>query len=300
MDTPGVSQALIVAEQQGMTPSVIARAQELLPQGAVELGALLTDLEKQRVELDKRLAEAGLMRRRVVEEKEKWEKRQKRLRERMRELERDQSTEREAWLREKRAEIEKNIANLDSKRELLQLQKEVQQLQEEEQVRAEQLRRETVEDSGQLADLKPGARVRVQDFNDEGRIVSVDLDRLRAVVALRKITVETPLDKLQLLVNQEEHTDSFGGVRVNVHHEPVPNQLDLHGQRVDEALEGLDAYLSRALLQQMPQVTVIHGHGTGALRTAIHERLRQHPQIRRFRFGNEGEGGGAVTIIELR
>jgi DNA mismatch repair protein MutS2 len=75
--------------------------------------------------------------------------------------------------------------------------------------------------------------------------------------------------------------------------------LDLRGQRVDAALEQLDAYLDEALLAGLDQVRIIHGAGTGALRRALRERLAEHPRVREARAGRREEGGDGATVVEL-
>jgi DNA mismatch repair protein MutS2 len=80
---------------------------------------------------------------------------------------------------------------------------------------------------------------------------------------------------------------------------PVPLTLDLRGARVDEALDLLDGYLDRAALADAEQVTVVHGSGTGALRDAVRSRLADHPQVREWRPGEQGEGGDGATIVAL-
>jgi DNA mismatch repair protein MutS2 len=79
----------------------------------------------------------------------------------------------------------------------------------------------------------------------------------------------------------------------------VPLTLDLRGARVDEALDLLDGYLDRAALADAEQVTVVHGSGTGALRDAVRGRLAEHPQVREWRPGEQGEGGDGATIVAL-
>lgn len=83
------------------------------------------------------------------------------------------------------------------------------------------------------------------------------------------------------------------------HSEAVPMELDLHGFRVEEALAALDKYLDRALISDYPHVRIVHGTGQGRLYRAVHEFLRTHPSVVRFRFGTQEEGGGGVTIVEL-
>jgi DNA mismatch repair protein MutS2 len=79
----------------------------------------------------------------------------------------------------------------------------------------------------------------------------------------------------------------------------ISPQLDLRGERVEAALEQLDAYLDEALLAGLDEVRIIHGSGTGALRRSIRERLADHPRIRSTRGGRREEGGDGATIAEL-
>ena len=75
--------------------------------------------------------------------------------------------------------------------------------------------------------------------------------------------------------------------------------LDLHGERVEAALERLNAHLDDALLAGLDEVVIVHGIGTGALRRAVREALREHPRVRGFRGGRKDEGGDGATVAEL-
>ncbi|HET8571127.1 MAG TPA: endonuclease MutS2 [Candidatus Limnocylindria bacterium] len=79
----------------------------------------------------------------------------------------------------------------------------------------------------------------------------------------------------------------------------ISRSLDLRGERVEVALEQLDAYLDEALLAGLDTATIIHGSGTGALRRAIRERLAEHPRVRSTRSGRKEEGGDQATVVEL-
>jgi DNA mismatch repair protein MutS2 len=79
----------------------------------------------------------------------------------------------------------------------------------------------------------------------------------------------------------------------------VSPRLDLRGERVESALEQLDAYVDEALLAGLDSVAIIHGAGTGALRRAIRGRLAEHPRVRGTRSGRREEGGDGTTIAEL-
>ena len=78
------------------------------------------------------------------------------------------------------------------------------------------------------------------------------------------------------------------------------NSLDLRGQRADEALSELEAFLDRTALEGADTVFVIHGHGTGALRKVVREYLATSAYVARFRAGGAGEGGDGVSVVSLR
>jgi DNA mismatch repair protein MutS2 len=80
----------------------------------------------------------------------------------------------------------------------------------------------------------------------------------------------------------------------------VPPEINLIGQRVEPALEELDAYIDRALLASRREVRVIHGHGSGKLRQAVRERLRGHRGVAGLREGAPNEGGNGATVVSLR
>lgn len=98
------------------------------------------------------------------------------------------------------------------------------------------------------------------------------------------------------------HTAVTVGGRAFVSAAPARGQtmeLDLHGCRVDEALKMLDKFLDQSLLSSFPYVRVCHGTGSGRLYKAVHEFLRQHPAVKKYRFGTPDEGGGGMTVVEL-
>jgi DNA mismatch repair protein MutS2 len=79
----------------------------------------------------------------------------------------------------------------------------------------------------------------------------------------------------------------------------IPSSLDVRGARVDETIELLESYLDRAATAGAGRVTIIHGHGSGALRDAIRGVLAKHPLVRDWRPGDKGEGGDGATVVML-
>ncbi|UUZ97762.1 Smr/MutS family protein [Paenibacillus sp. P25] len=77
-------------------------------------------------------------------------------------------------------------------------------------------------------------------------------------------------------------------------------ELDLRGANVEEAIMEVDRFLDESFLANFGQVYIIHGKGTGVLRTGIQEYLRKHKHVKSYRIGNYNEGGAGVTVAELK
>ena len=80
----------------------------------------------------------------------------------------------------------------------------------------------------------------------------------------------------------------------------VSNTLDLRGHRVEDALCELEGYLDEASLANLTPVNIIHGHGTGALKSAVREFLSTSPYVAKFRPGESAEGGDGVSVVDIR
>lgn len=80
----------------------------------------------------------------------------------------------------------------------------------------------------------------------------------------------------------------------------VSTEINLLGRTVDEALAELDKYLDDAYLAHLPSVRVVHGKGTGALRSAIHNHLKRLKYVKEYRLGEYGEGDAGVTIVTFK
>jgi DNA mismatch repair protein MutS2 len=80
----------------------------------------------------------------------------------------------------------------------------------------------------------------------------------------------------------------------------ISPEIQLLGLRAREAVEALDSYLDDVCLAGISPVRVVHGKGTGALQRAVWEYLQKHPQVSNYRLGEDGEGGGGVTIVSIK
>jgi DNA mismatch repair protein MutS2 len=87
---------------------------------------------------------------------------------------------------------------------------------------------------------------------------------------------------------------------VSVAQRPVSMECDLRGMTLDEALLAVDMFLDGAELQHLKNVSIIHGKGTGVLRSGVQSHLKQHPMVKEYRLGRYGEGEDGVTVVTLK
>ena len=80
----------------------------------------------------------------------------------------------------------------------------------------------------------------------------------------------------------------------------ISTEVNLIGMTTDEALPVMEKYLDDAYLAHLQSVRVVHGRGTGALKNAVHKRLRQLKYVKEFRLGQFGEGDSGVTIVTFK
>ncbi|MGI9627240.1 MAG: endonuclease MutS2 [Longimicrobiales bacterium] len=147
--------------------------------------------------------------------------------------------------------------------------------------------------------LKPGVRVRMDGSGAKGTIVENDGGRV--LVEVGGVRMRVAEEALVALADQSQPgpkkpgASSWTAPDVNPSHE-----VDLRGQRVEEAASNLNRALDSAVLGDLPELRVIHGKGTGALKERVAEVLKQDPRIEGFRPGEPGEGGHGVTVVQLR
>ncbi|HEX8252457.1 MAG TPA: Smr/MutS family protein [Thermoanaerobaculia bacterium] len=150
-------------------------------------------------------------------------------------------------------------------------------------------------------EVRVGDKAEHRKFKVVGDVTAIDGDKVTMMVSGRKVT----MDKRDLVPkgapapkpaarSPKEKQGSSGDVAI-----VVSAELNLVGQRVDDALDESDRFLDRALLEGKQAVRIIHGFGTGTLRKAVREHLRKHPAVKSWRPGAENEGGDGATIAVL-
>ncbi len=152
-----------------------------------------------------------------------------------------------------------------------------------------------------------GDRVRLRSFGSVGIVDSIRDNE--AEVRVKSLRLREKLENLELV--QETTAQPKAGRFAKLRPSGIELQLasatetsraeiNVIGQRTDEAVEAVDKFLDEAVMSGLGKVRVVHGHGTGALRQAVAELLKDHPHVARFTLAPQDQGGAGATIVELR
>jgi DNA mismatch repair protein MutS2 len=296
---PGTSHAFAIAERLGLPEALVADARARLGEAQEEFERTLASIKEAQLTAEESLA-------RATEAEE-------RARAARREAEDERSVarrEREAALLTARDDAKRALAEVHAEiaaaRELLERTTLTEARLEESAARLEEsagslVAGESGETAEVLAEPEPaqievGANVRSRD-GWQGSVAEIDEKSGQATIAAGSLRISVPLSDLTVVGGPAPVLP--GELIKPQAHRVIPTTLDLRGARVDEALEQLETYIDQASVAGASRVTVIHGHGSGALRDAIRSRLSGHPLVKSWRAGERGEGGDGATIVEL-
>ncbi|HBV88097.1 MAG TPA: endonuclease MutS2 [Desulfosporosinus sp.] len=304
---PGKSNAFTIAGRLGLSERVLEKANTFVTEREMQVADLIENLGEthREIELEKEKAETG---RRAVEKQSKdLEEKSIRLDEEFEillALARDEANE---LIREAKREADTIIEELKAA-----LKKENKQQQDIEKARqgfrrisakldhGRQVKRSDSElSTGQII---LGQTVYMTKLRQKGQVVKLPNTNGEVLVQVGIMKVMVPLTELKLAQEEKKVTPKYSremgiGVRKA---EEIRNEIDLRGMLVEEGREALDKYMDDAVLGGIGLIYVIHGKGTGAMRTGIQGFLKGHPHVRSFRIGEYGEGDSGVTVVELK
>ncbi|MCY8233738.1 endonuclease MutS2 [Priestia endophytica] len=146
--------------------------------------------------------------------------------------------------------------------------------------------------------LSPGDEVKVSTFGQKGTLLDKVSDTEWEVqLGIMKMKVKE--SNLEFISSPKAvETRPLATVKGKDYH--VKLELDLRGERFENAIQRVEKYIDDALLAGYPRVSIIHGKGTGALRTGVQDYLKNHRFVKSIRFGEASEGGSGVTVAELK
>lgn len=150
--------------------------------------------------------------------------------------------------------------------------------------------------------LKLGATVLIVDLNDKGSVVSINKKEETAVVQVGIMKITSKISNLVLIPdNDTKELMKFAPrKKESIGAKEVKTEIDLRGMMLEDALIETDRFIDDCIMAGLETCTVIHGKGTGTLRTGIHNMLRKNNRIKSYRLGKYGEGENGVTVVEFK
>lgn len=146
--------------------------------------------------------------------------------------------------------------------------------------------------------LQAGDEVKVLSYGQKGTLVE-KVSSTEWVVQIGILKMKLDQSGLEY-VKPEKEKPTVVTTSVRGRDSHIKLELDLRGERYEDAIFRTEKYLDDALLSNYHQVSIIHGKGTGALRQGIQQFLKNHSRVKSYRFGEAGEGGHGVTVVELK
>ena len=317
---PGKSNAFAISQRLGLPEEIIEAAKRNISAEKTRFEDVLSQLDQTRQELEKEKEEVDRLRAEQLESKRNLEQfKQKTYKQMDRELQNAQEKANRI-VSSVKAESEKLLQELDDIRR----QKESEEFSRLVQGAKSSYRSNInrLEDTANPVisrvkeeytpprPFKKGDLVLITQLNEEGVLLSDPDNAGNVQVQAGIIKTKVPVSDLRLvdkkrrrqLNRMEKKSNGGGGTRTltDKSQRSASSEIDLRGQTIEEGIMMVDQYIDSCLLMGIKTITIIHGKGTGALRNAIQQHLKNHKAVRSFRLGVYGEGENGVTIAELK
>lgn len=304
---PGLSNAIAISANLGLTFEITNKAKEILINQKDPSILVVEKLQETQQQLNDNLKETEI------------------IKEETGELKREYEENLEAIKKDKK----KTIKNIKTKfdYELLSAKAEIKEILDE--MRREKSEKIARRSYSRLAKLEKDYSEKLDKYDEKNQYAPVDFDKIelgdkllvkelhQIVTVLSKPdkkgkifvsmgSIKTKMDKEKLAPYDKKYETKQNGYSFTsfqtfeLKKTEVSNRLDIRGKTVEDALDSLELFLDQASLAGFAEVSVIHGHGTGALKSAVRDFLKTSPYVKTFRPGSDGEGGDGVSIIDLR
>lgn len=306
---PGKSNAFAISKKLGLPDFIIEDAKNHLESNDETFEDVLAHLEESRLMIEKEQEEIRLYKEEATKLKNRLAEKESRLEQRREKLLRQANEDAQKILREAKETADQTIKNINrlasSSGAAKELEAERTKLREKMNQVDQKLTVKTKGPKKTLSaeSLRIGDSVKVLSLNLKGTVSTlpnakgdlyVQMGILRSQVNIKDL--ELIMDPADNIADTSKQKTGSGKIKVSKSFSVSP-EINLIGMTTDEAVPLLDKYLDDAYLAHLPQVRVVHGRGTGALRNAVHKKLKKLKYVQEFRLGEFGEGDTGVTIV---
>ena len=307
---PGKSNAFAISSKLGLPDYIIEDAKKHITEDKESFEDLLADLENSRLTIEKERLEIESYKNEVKSLKEKLESKQEKMDQSRDRILREANEQAREILQEAKEVADETIRTFQkagSASSMKDLEKSRQKVRDKISEKNDKLALKNSKPTHKLLkpnQLKLGDSVKVVSMGLKGTVSSLPDKSGRLFVQCGIIRSQVSLDDLVLIEEETVKTTkmqrtSSGRLKMSKSYAISP-EINLLGKTVDEALAELDKYLDDAYLAHLPSVRIVHGKGTGALRSAVQNYLRKNKTVKNYRQGEFGEGDAGVTIAEFK
>lgn len=299
---PGRSNAFEISKRLGLPEHIISHAKSFTGTDSKAVDSMIASLEKSRREAEqdaertqKVLSESEQLKKELAQQlaeyEQQKEQREEKAKEKARKIVDQARAEAETVISELR-KMQLNQGSSVKEHELINAKKRLEDAMPENRI----LKKAAKDNAAKP--LQPNDEVKVISFGQKGTLVE-KVSKNEWIVQIGILKMKLPESDLSFTKpEKQKETRTMATLKDRDSH--VKMELDLRGERYEDALARVEKYLDDALLSNYHQVSIIHGKGTGALRQGVQQYLKKHPRVKSYRFGEAGEGGSGVTVAELK
>lgn len=311
---PGKSNAFAISKKLGLSDNIINDASRRLDSEDIKFEDLVTDLEQSRVTIEREREELNEYKAQIAQLKSELTKKTERLDERTDNIIRKANEEAARILKDAKEYADKTINAMNKHgMTVKELEKHRSAIREKMNKRQEKLKIEPANNISEhkahdISEFKVGMHVKVLTMNVIGTVSQIHKNKNQVTVLVGSLSTKMDIKNLAILKGYKDPAETnskpkgaggSGKIKMSKS-SSVSSEINLLGYTVDEAIAVLDKYLDDAYIARIPQVRIVHGKGTGALRSGITSYLHGVPYIKEFRLGQIGEGAEGVTIVTFK
>jgi DNA mismatch repair protein MutS2 len=311
---PGKSNAFAISKKLGLSDNIINDASRRLDSEDIKFEDLVTDLEQSRVTIEREREELNEYKAQIAQLKSELTKKTERLDERTDNIIRKANEEAARILKDAKEYADKTINAMNKHgMTVKELEKHRSAIREKMNKRQEKLKIEPTNNISEhkahdISEFKVGMHVKVLTMNVIGTVSQIHKNKNQVTVLVGSLSTKMDIKNLAILKGYKDPAETSskpkgagGSGKIKMSKSSsVSSEINLLGYTVDEAIAVLDKYLDDAYIARIPQVRIVHGKGTGALRSGITSYLHGVPYIKEFRLGQIGEGAEGVTIVTFK
>ncbi|MBT3323058.1 MAG: endonuclease MutS2 [Anaerolineae bacterium] len=299
---PGRSNALAIARRLGLDPNVLDAAEQEIDPGEMRVDSMLDDIHRQkkiarkdRNKAQKARIEAHRLRRQLDEKLEKIEDERRKILDQARDQAKSQVEAAQAEIQEMKRRLQEAEKPLE---EIEEVEEQIKRIEENIPQPIPKKKKLVVKKQEQTISGLPevGDKVFVKKLGTEGLVTALGDDEVEVQVgALRMWANLKDVQLKKKAVSEKKIIESISSPNVD-----TPRlELDIRGERAEDALDKLEHYIDQAYIAEMPFVRIVHGKGTGRLREVVREALRANSYVKSFEEGKAQEGGAGVTVVKF-